>query len=292
MAQAISSRRAPLIVTAFALLLTAIVPSKYGEWASGLGRTAQLIIAPVTQPVTLATAWLLGPAEGSRASPVVAQLERERDQFRTLWLQEQSRSADLRRTIEEMNAGMGVNELRVTQIRRQVIGGTTDGSGGRLQVRAGAGEGVAVNDVATTSGVQLVGKVVETGGKTCWVRLITDRAAGGIGGITVNAKGERGAILALSPVSDGKLQGWVLLPRGEPEVLVTEGQEVRLEDPQWPRSARMLLIGKVERAWRGNDGRQYATVKPTAELERLSEVVLRLTRDEAEARETGPGGSP
>jgi cell shape-determining protein MreC len=274
-------------VTALALLATAILPSKYGEWASGLGRTAQLVIAPVTQPVTLAAAWLLGPAEGSRSSPVVAQLERERDQFRTLWLQEQSRSADLRRTIEEMNQGRGVNELRVTQIRRQVIGGTTDGSGGRLQVRAGTAEGVALNDVATTSGVQLVGKVVETGAKTCWVRLITDRGARvgeQIRGVILNAQGQRGVKLVLNAVGEGKLQGGVQLDPGQSDVQIAEGDEVRLEDPQWPQSSWMLVIGRVESTRRGNDGRQYATVRPTADLERLSEVVLRLTRDEGEHR--------
>jgi cell shape-determining protein MreC len=302
MPPAITSRRGPLIGASLALLVTAILPSKYGEWANGLGRTAQLVIAPVTQPVTQTTSWLLGPADRSRNSPLLAQLERERDQFRTLWLQEQTRTADLRRVIDEMSRGAMVNELRVTQIRRQVIGGTTDGLGGRLQVRAGTAEGVQLNDVATTSGVQLVGKVVETGGKTSWIRLITDKAssrgagersAGQIRGVVVDDRSQQGIKLVLNPVGDGKLQGSALLEPGQPDTPMAEGQEVRLDDPQWPRSATMLLIGKVERAWRGNDGRQYATVRPTADLERLSEVVLRLTRDEAPAgaaTSATPGG--
>jgi hypothetical protein len=288
MPQAVTSRRGPLIAASLALLATAILPSRYGEWANALGRTAQLIIAPVTQPVTQTTAWLLGPADRSRNSPLIAQLERERDQFKTMWLQEQGRTAELRRVIDEMSRGALVNELRVSQIRRQVIGGTTDGLGGRLQVRAGVDEGVRVNDVATTSGVQLVGKVVETGGKTSWVRLITEKSAGQIRGVVIDAQSQRGVMLVLSPVGDGKLQGSALLQTGQADTPIAEGQEVRLEDAQWPRSAGMLLIGRVERAWRGNDGRQYATVRPTADLERLSEVVLRLTREEE--RGSGSGG--
>jgi hypothetical protein len=284
MAHAAPSKRGPLVATVVLLALCSVLPARFGAWANSLGFAAQLLIAPVTQPVSHITAWLTGSGRAGREGPVVAQLERERDQFRTLWLQEQARGRDLERVITELQRGAGLNELPVRQLARPVIGGSSEGPG-HLTVRSGSGEGVAVNAVATTAGVQVVGKVVAVGARTCQVRLITARSAGAIGGVVVQEDGSRGALLpSMRPIGEGKLQGLTMNPPAgrAPEVRI--GQEVRLEDEQWPTSARMLLIGRVIDATTSSTGRQVVTVKPTAELERLSEVYLRLAPEERAGR--------
>jgi len=55
------------------------------------------------------------------------------------------------------------------------------------------------------------------------------------------------------------------------------GQTVRLDDPTWPKAARMLVLGRVERVEPSPDQplRRVITIRPTvAGLDRLSEVVI------------------
>jgi hypothetical protein len=75
---------------------------------------------------------------------------------------------------------------------------------------------------------------------------------------------------------------------------------VRLEDPQWPKHAQRLVIGTVTAVKTVTTGRQVIEVRPTVDLDRLSEVVLRLTPKEADERpgalatpaKTGGDGRP
>ncbi len=282
-----------MLVAALAVLaVLALVPQRWGRWANSIGNAALLITAPVTQPIYQSTAWLMG-SPGTENTSALAAAQRERDQFRTLWLQEQSRVRELERTIVELQKGSLAAELPVQQLIRKVIGGSSDGSGGQIQIRTGTRDGTEVNTVVTTGGVQLVGKVVRVSSRVSEARLITDVKAGYIGGVIMLPGEVRGPRVNLHPIGDGRLQGYVEYGAGQGAEL---GQVVRLEDEQWPRSARMLVLGTVIDVDKSLAGRQRIIVKPTVELARLSEVVLRVTPMEAEdriaAQPEGPGLSP
>jgi cell shape-determining protein MreC len=185
-----------------------LVPARYGRWANSLGNAAQLVTAPVTQPIHQTTSWLMG-SPGAADQNALAAAQRERDHFRTLWLQEQSRVRDLEGTIVQLQRGALASELPVTQLMRKVIGGSSDGSGGQLQIRSGSRDGTEVNTVVTTGGVQLVGKVVRVSSRVSEARLITASEAGKITGVIMLPGEVRGPKVLLHPVGEGRLQGLV-----------------------------------------------------------------------------------
>lgn len=96
----------------------------------------------------------------------------------------------------------------------------------------------------------------------------------------------------LEPIGNGTLRGPVFRPEapaGSPEASAPEpavGQTVRLDDDadRWPRHAQMLIIGRVERVDPNPDMplRKIITVRPTLALDRVSEVVLRISEEPAE----------
>jgi hypothetical protein len=284
-----TSRRGPLIAALAVLVVLGLLPSRYGRWVNGAGRAATLLAAPVTQPITQATAWLMR-YPGAQPQTLVEQTQHEREYFRTLWLQGLEREKDLTRTIEMLQRGAIAGEVPVRQLIRQVIGTSSDGGGGQLIVRGGQREGVEINTVATTGGVQLVGKVAGVDHRTSWVRLITGRKAGNITGVVMLPGDVRGPKAYLGPLGDGRLQGWVEYGAGREQAEL--GQLVRLDDDQWPRSARMLVIGTIHSVERRMDGRQWIIVKPTVDIELVSELALRLSLDEDDRAIAGEPAPP
>jgi cell shape-determining protein MreC len=265
-----TSRKGLLVAVVALLAVCAVLPPRFGRWADTFGTAATLLIAPVTQPVKQTTAWLTG--EESARDPTATQtLERERDTFRTLWLQEQARSADLQRTIAELQRSSLDSELAARRLRRPVIGGASDGAGGQLRIRAGAKDAIDVNAVVTTAGVQLVGRIVQVDRRSALARLITDKKAGKITGIVMLPGDIRGPRVLLHPIGEGRLQGLVEYGPGQTCEL---GQTVRLDDDQWPKTARMLVIGTIVHIQKNADQRQVVTVKPGINLDRLAEVTL------------------
>jgi cell shape-determining protein MreC len=265
-----TSRKGLLVATVAALAIASMLPPQLGRWAQAFGYAATLLIAPVTRPVTDVRAFLMrDPGESNPTEN--EQLARERDHFRTLWLQEQDRVREMRRVVEELQRGALASELPLGRLHRPVIGGASDGAGGQLQVQAGTKEGVEVNAIATTAGVQLAGKVVRTTPRTCWVRLITDAKGGPVRGVVMLPEDARGSKVLLYPITGGRLQGMVEYGTG-PEAQV--GQVVRLADPEWPKSAQNLELGTIVSIDRGVNQRQRIIVKPRVDLDRLSELVV------------------
>jgi hypothetical protein len=95
----------------------------------------------------------------------------------------------------------------------------------------------------------------------------------------------------LSPSADNTLRGPVEDARGiEP----SPGQIVRLADSdRWPASAQMLLVGRVESVEPDPNQplRKVVIVRPSLKLDRVSEVVLRISADAAEL-DVQPKGGP
>lgn len=279
-----------LLAASLITLCIAMLPARYMAWANPLGNLASRLIAPASHPISMIARWFV-PAESRRNDPALAQAEKEREEFRTLWLREQEESGRLRRIIEELQQGAAHYDLPVRRLHRPIIGSSSDGTGGMLQVRTGTADGVEKNAVATTAGVQLVGRVVEAGPRTSWLRLINDqRAKERIKGVVILEDGSRGGTCVLNPIRDGLLQGPVESRR---EVPVPEvGQVVRLDDEEWPRHSQMMVIGRIERVERASHGWFYIVVKPTVELDRVSEVVMRFTPSQDSAAVRTDGGPP
>jgi hypothetical protein len=270
--------RAWLGIAALILLGTALLPAAHGSWVNSIGGLALRLIAPASHPISMLSRIVI-PAERSRTppdDPEMLALVRDREEFLTLWLREQEETSRLRRTIAELQRGDTLPDLQLHQLVRPVTGGSSEGTGGVLTVRSGTAEGVEKNAVATTAGVQLVGRVVHADSRLATVRLINNRRVREkIRGVVIAESGERGAICLLTPLAggDGILQGQVETSSTPAAV----GQIVRLDDEEWPRHAQMLIIGRIEHVEQGKHGWQFIRVRPTVDLDRVKEVVLRFT---------------
>lgn len=277
-----------LIAAGLLMVCSSMLPARYIDWVGGTaGNLAIRLIAPASHPISMIARWFI-PAERSRNEPMVAMLDREREEFRTLWLRSQDENARLNRIISELQQGRTLDELPVHRLHRPIIGSSSDGAGGTLVVRAGASEGVERNAVATTAGVQLVGRIVDAGSRISHVRLINDiRSKERIKGQVVAEDGTRGGTCVLYPIGGGLMQGPVESGREAPMAEV--GQLVRLVDEEWPRHSQMLVIGRIERVDRATHGWYHIVVRPTVDLDRVKEVVLRFT-PELEAHATGSAG--
>lgn len=278
-----------LLAASLLLLCAAMLPARYIDWVGAVGNLATRLIAPASHPISMVARWFV-PAERGGNDPLVAAIQRESQEFRALWLREQEESARLRRVIAELQQGRSFDDLPVHRLHRPIIGSSSDGTGGTLTVRAGAAEGVEKNAVATTAGVQLVGRVVDAGARTSLVRLINDRRTlEKIKGVVVSVNGTRGGICVLYPIRDGLLQGLV---SGRDTPVPEVDQFVHLQDEEWPRHAQMLVIGRIEGVARADHGWHTITVRPTAELDRVKEVVLRFTPEQDAHAIGAAGGLP
>lgn len=263
-----ATRRA--LLAALVLLGLALLPARWSAWTNSLSGVAALVIGPVTQPIRGLAGFLAGESRRDN----VARLEREIEHVRTLWLQERQTSAELRRALERVQRVAVRNEIPVAPLLRPVVGNAGGAQRGLLLVRAGAADEVTFNTVAATEDLQVIGKVVAVNARTCWVRLITHPATGSITGVVMLDENTPGPTCLLHPFRGSLLQGLVEFA---PEASsLTAGQTVRLDDPLWPKSARMLVLGRIVEVRTVATGRQTIIVRPLTDLDRVSEVVLRI----------------
>lgn len=262
--------------------ILSLLPARWNRWTGWLGDVAGRVAAPASSPAK-SIAQLFSGEPGGLNHEMMSQLEHERDHFKLLWLQEQRRSQDLVQTIEQLQKGAMYGDVPFKPVVCQVIGGSSDGTGGMLLVRAGSVEGVTEKCVATTAGVQVIGQVVRVDGRTSWVRVITHPAAGKVRGVIMGSDDKPGPACELSPhKSRPILQGLVEYVK-DPKQAPAIGQTVRVDDPIWPRSSRMLVLGTITDMKPAPAGsRQMIEVTPTVPLDRLSELVLRATLPDTE----------
>jgi cell shape-determining protein MreC len=299
-----------LPVALVVLVITSFLPPGWGEWAGAFGRLVRFFVAPISQPVRGLTGWLSPPDERGPETQVVRSLEDQAESYRQQLLRTRQENEQLRDLIAELQRGIRLNpDLPVRQMHAAVIGNSSDLESSLMWIRAGSSDGVDVNSVATARGLQLLGRVVASDGKTCHVQPITSRRAGQIRGVVMLAETAVGPECLLEPQGDGTFRGPVedlrewpsgvpLAPdhsAGQP-VRAVVGQSVRLRDPNWPKSSQMLMVGTVESVEPAPDQplRQIVTVRPTLRLERVSEVVLRLSTpgdDEPAQRPSAEGGT-
>jgi hypothetical protein len=113
--------------------------------------------------------------------------------------------------------------------------------------------------------------------------------------------GAESLIALLKPQGDGTLKGEVGTDAGpslgaggtaNPRLEPKPGQTVRLADRTWPSAAQMLIVGTVTRVDPSPTQplRKVITVEPTLRLDRVSEVVLRLTDESFSVIPTSPTG--
>lgn len=279
-----------LPLTFVILTLLAFTPVRWVSWLSSFGQLMQTLVAPISHPLAGLSRWL-SPADRAPPKPEqIRSLENEIEAVRLERLQAVAENDRLRAMIKELQRGLAVDpELGVIQISVPVIGSAGDLADPLLTIRAGLKQGVSRNTIAVGDGLQLIGRVVDSGERTATIAPITSKSSGGLSAVVLMDESSAGGLACtLLARGDGTLHGDVEDRRDpatnipiEPKV----GAEVRLKDPNhWPRSAQMLLVGRVESVEPSPKQplRKVVTVRPTIpNLERVSEVYLRIVPDSA-----------
>lgn len=266
------------------LLVMGLLPIRLTAWAGWFGDLLTTLTAPVSDPAARISRWL-SPAAPRTAQPEqIRLLEREREELLRLYRLEREEVTRLRTLIADLQAGAALYpEAKVRQILAPVIASSSDRSSTVIRVRAGRSSGVDRGSVATTAGVQLVGRVQSVSERICDIVPITDAGAGPITGMILLDATSAGPTCLLKPTGTGTLSGPVEDMTGiAPRRGIEPGMRILLQDPTWPRAAQMLLIGIVESAEPAPNQplRTVVTVRPTLRLDRVGEIVLR----------TSPGG--
>lgn len=275
------------------LIVLSLARLSWVDWLNSVAKIPTAILTPGSAVVSLASGWVL-PAK----RPVVTS-ERERalveelEHWKTLYQREDRNNERLRKQIAELQRGRLINpESNITQLVAPVVGMSSDLSSGVLRVRAGESVGVVQGTVAVTDGVQIVGRVTSVSGPTSLIQPVTRKGGPKVAGrVMVDEPNNIGLKCLLEPIGS-RFRGVVEAPESslpnagslKPE----PGHTVRLDDDRWPESAQRFVLGKVERveADSSNPLRTIVTVVPTVEVERVSEVTLRIASD------LGRGGTP
>ncbi len=267
------------------MAVLALAPARVTRWAEWFQAPTQFVIAPISHTFSFVSG-VFRPARSRTLpdDPALADLQIERDVLQSELFRAEGRIADLERLVDELQQGLSAHRgSPIIPIEASVVGRSSDPSDGLLLVRAGSDRGVEKREtVAVVNGVQIVGRVVKVGPSISEVLPIThsprgrksEQDGGWIGGV-IHVEGlDRSWSCQLRATRDGRLRGDVHQDAENIEV----GQIVRLRDPNWPDSAQMLVLGRIERVGSKKDAplRMEIDVVPDVDLARVRRVVLRV----------------
>lgn len=294
------SRHSTLPTMPLAVVLVVVLAFLPARCSGPIEWTGQLVgnlVAPVSHPMATFGRWI-SPAARDADPEVVTRLNEERDRYRWLYEREVDENERLRDLIAELQQGQSLGlDPSVRQAYAPVIGRSSDLASGILRVRIGIENGAHRNAVATVRGSQLVGRLVRVGPGSSELRLLTDPAAGSVLGLIVtddqNPGESNGLRCSLKPTGTGTLEGRVEQLRGLEsfdERPIEPGMRVVLDDETWPASSQRLTLGTVERVTPDPDNalRRLVTVRPTVVLDRVAEVVIRISERSPSDSAGGP----
>lgn len=273
--------RRALAVAIIALVILCFLPMRWIRWESSFGRLAQIMVVPVSGPLSLVSRWA-SPATKKNAPPEqIAALEQELAALKAQVLVERAENGELRKALAEIRVLVEVSpDASVKQVYAPVVGAAGDLATGLLTVRAGSRHGITTSSVATGRGMQLIGRVTSVGSRTSTVLPITGADEKILGVVMVS---DSVALpCSLRPTGEGTFRGPVEDRRDPQSAAPIEpklGDEVRLSDTdRWPRCAQMLMIGKVEKIQPAPEQplRKIITVRPIVErIDRVGQVIIR-----------------
>lgn len=266
------------------LIVLSLTKLSWLRWVNSVANIPTAILTPGSAVVSTAAGWVLPAKRPVVTSEREKALVEELEHWKTLYQREERNNDKLRKQIAELQRGRLINpESNITQFVAPVVGMSSDLSSGLLRVRAGENIGVVQGTVAVTDGVQIVGRVISVSGPTSLIQPITRKGGLKVSGrVMVDEPNNVGLKCLLDPIG-GRLRGVVEAPDASvASTLKPEpGHTVRLDDDRWPESAQRFVLGKVESVETdpANPLRTIVTVVPTVEVERVSEVTLRIASD-------------
>lgn len=277
--------RPGLACSVVVLIILSLAPVSLTRWVGALHNPVLTVIAPLQQTVRSVMVWFRPPL-GVSDNPELEQLRAYAAELNAMYLRTKLEADDLRTRIREISRAMDLNpQLAVRTIMAPIIGAGADLSGGLVTVKAGAREGVEVGNVVAIRGIYLFGRVKRVSDRTSEVLPITylpkKRDPEKLGAAIMLDEQRIGPRCDLAPTGDGLLSGKVqddVDPNSPQQTTPVPGMLVRLIDDAWPASAKMLIIGQVDRIEPAPDQplRKIVFVRPVYNIDRWSEVMIRI----------------
>ena len=278
-------------ITIGVLFVLSFMPARWLGWTNWFAAQVEVGIVPITHPLSIAVdaiipARIADPNASERERALINELERIKVEL----LQTQEQNNRLSDLIDQYSRGAALSpDLKVRQETRPRVGNL---AGDLLLIRTGNLDGLSQGTVVVTDAIQLIGRVSRVNKRTAHVLPITAPGAQPImGTVLLDTDGTRQARCLLRPMGNGTLRGEVSQPDLGQELTIAVEQEVRLLDSQWPTSAQMLRIGRIERFEEDPEQplRTIIYVRPMFEdLRRIPDVVFRIPDFE----DTEIGGRP
>ncbi|HEY1422424.1 MAG TPA: rod shape-determining protein MreC [Candidatus Acidoferrum sp.] len=276
------SRHRSLFLLTGVVLLQVLLLAVQIRQTDSQGRLIRVWTVSAISPVERSGAWGIGRIRDvwrhyfalSDTARQNEELRRENGQLKLEISQLQGKSAEADRLAALLNFKQ--THTKVPMVIARVIGSSADANSAVIYLDQGAKEGIRKNmGVITPEGV--VGKVIESFADTCQVLLLTDRD-GGVGAM----------------IADSRIHGQVV-GNGEPLVEmnhvgnddeVTVGQRVVTSggDRIFPKD---LPVGIVSQVKAGTTFKQIR-VRPSANVEKLEEVIVLLTTDQLAMKQEAP----
>lgn len=299
----------PLLIVSTALLGLSLAPIRWLWWVSDVADIVAVPLAPLNDGGNLIASWLrpgtragavrLAPLSGASIeeawmgeSDAVQAIAADRDTYRALWHAERLRNEDLLQRLADVRLAEQFHQGSVFEpLRADVIGRSPAGLRGPVRVNVGRNAGVSPGDVAVFRGAHLVARVVgDVDALTSHLLWIADPATGKLAGAVPRepeptSPNPPAIRILLTPIGDGTFAADIAADAG-----VGVGDQVVLDDPTWPDTARGMIVGQVEAVERRDDQplRVRLRVRPAFNLHELRSVMLKI-RPQPDAVDRGGG---
>jgi len=247
------------------------------------GRLIRVWTVSAVSPVERSGAWGIGKVRDawrhyfalSDAARENEELRRENGQLKLEVMQLQSKSAEADRLAALLNFKQ--KQAKVPMVVARVIGSSADANSAVIYLDQGQRDGIRRNmGVITPEGV--VGKVIESFRDTAEVLRVTDRDSG-VGAMIADTRIQ-------SPVGGtGEPQLNMKYVGNDDEVAVGSRVVTSGMDRIFPKD---LPVGTITQVKPGGQYKQIR-VRPSANLEKLEEVIVLLTTDPVVLKQEAPG---
>lgn len=247
------------------------------------GRLIRVWTVSAVSPVERSGAWGIGKFRDawrhyfalSDTARQNEELRRENGQLKLEIMQLQSKSAETDRLAALLNFKQ--KQAKVPMVVARVIGASADANSFVLYLDRGLNEGIRRNmGVITPEGV--VGKVIESFRDTSQVLLVIDRDSG-VGAMIADSRIHSPVVGMGEPMLNMKLVG------NDEEVKVGDRVVTSGMDRIFPKD---LPVGTISQVKPGSTFKQIR-VRPSANVEKLEEVIVLLTTDSLVMKQEVPG---
>jgi rod shape-determining protein MreC len=249
------------------------------------GRLLRVWTVSAVSPVERSGAWGIGKVRNtwrhyfalSDTARVNEELLRENGQLKLQIMQLQSKSAEADRLAGLLNFKQ--SQAKVPMVVARVIGSSADANSAVVYLDQGLRQGIRKNmGVITPEGV--VGKVIESFRDTCQVLLLTDRDSG-VGAMIANSRIQSPVGGLGEPLLTMKYVG------NDDEVKIGDRVVTSGMDRIFPKD---LPVGIISQVKPGSPFKQIR-VRPSANVEKLEEVIVLLTTDPLAMKQDAPAGA-